>query len=58
MPYHIEHHTYPAVPFHKLPAFHQVIKAHLACTQNGYGRYHQEYVRAISEGSLNLKDPV
>lgn len=29
MPYHIEHHTYPAVPFHKLPAFHQVIHSTL-----------------------------
>ena len=22
MPYHVEHHVYPAVPFHRLPAFH------------------------------------
>ncbi|NNF79581.1 MAG: fatty acid desaturase, partial [Rhizobiales bacterium] len=58
MPYHIEHHTYPAVPFHKLPAFHQVIRNQLGCTQNSYGRYHKDYVRAISEGRLNLKDPV
>lgn len=57
MPYHIEHHTYPAVPFHKLPAFHRVIRAHLGCTQNGYGRYHRDYVRAIAEGDLNLKGP-
>ena len=46
MPYHIEHHTYPAVPFHKLPAFHQVIQAHLGCTQDGYTRFHKDYVRA------------
>ncbi len=53
MPYHIEHHTYPAVPFHKLPAFHQVIKAELGCTQEGYARFHKNYVDAISDGSLN-----
>ena len=57
MPYHIEHHTYPAVPFHKLPAFHQVIRDHLGCTQDGYGRYHKDYVEALAAGTLDLKDP-
>lgn len=52
MPYHIEHHTYPAVPFHKLPAFHVVIKDKLGCTQDGYARFHKDYVGAISEGRL------
>ncbi|MEM8688300.1 MAG: fatty acid desaturase family protein [Pseudomonadota bacterium] len=56
MPYHIEHHAYPAVPFHKLPAFHQVIKDELKCTQDGYARFHKDYVGAISDGSLQLKD--
>ncbi|MEM8645491.1 MAG: fatty acid desaturase family protein [Pseudomonadota bacterium] len=56
MPYHIEHHAYPAVPFHKLPQFHQVIKDELKCTQNGYARFHKDYVGAISDGSLALKD--
>ena len=54
MPYHIEHHTYPAVPFHKLPAFHAIIHDQLGCTQDGYGRFHADYVSAISDGSLEL----
>ncbi len=29
MPYHAEHHICPAVPFHKLPAFHREIGNHL-----------------------------
>ncbi len=56
MPYHIEHHAYPAVPFHKLPQFHQVIKDELGCTQRGYARFHKDYVGALSEGRLGLKD--
>ena len=36
MPFHVEHHACPAVPFHKLPAFHDVIRDHLAITANGY----------------------
>ncbi len=36
MPFHVEHHAYPAVPFYKLPAFHDVFRDHLAVTANGY----------------------
>jgi fatty acid desaturase len=30
MPYHAEHHLYPAVPFHRLPALHRRVRAELA----------------------------
>jgi fatty acid desaturase len=30
MPYHAEHHLYPAVPFHRLPALHRKIRVKLA----------------------------
>ena len=30
MPYHAEHHLYPAVPFHRLPALHRRVGAELA----------------------------
>ena len=36
MPYHVEHHAYPAVPFHRLPRFHEYTRAHLRHTQPGY----------------------
>ena len=29
MPYHAEHHAWPAVPFHALPALHAEMKDHL-----------------------------
>lgn len=49
MPYHIEHHAYPAVPFHKLPEFHTIAKEHLGVTADGYVRFNQSYIRAISD---------
>ncbi len=36
MPYHAEHHALPAVPFHKLPALHRILRGDLAVTANGY----------------------
>ena len=47
MPYHIEHHVYPAVPFHKLPDFHKVAKAHLGCTEDGYIRFNRAYFKSL-----------
>jgi len=39
MPFHVEHHAFPAVPFHQLPAFHEHTRQHLAHTENGYVRF-------------------
>lgn len=36
MPYHVEHHAYPAVPFHALPQLHDLLEAHLLHTARGY----------------------
>ncbi|MEO0485468.1 MAG: fatty acid desaturase [Pseudomonadota bacterium] len=44
MPYHAEHHAYPAVPFHQLPAFHAHARAHLKTTSNGYSEFVENYV--------------
>ena len=30
MPYHAEHHAYPALPFHALPAAHRILRARIA----------------------------
>ena len=48
MPYHAEHHAYPAVPFHKLPEFHQIVKRHLRETEKGYVRFHHRYAGQLS----------
>jgi len=39
MPYHAEHHAYPAVPFHLLPAFHALTRPHLAETARSHGGF-------------------
>lgn len=39
MPYHTEHHAYPAVPFHKLPEFHNFLRGHHGETERGYTRF-------------------
>ena len=44
MPYHAEHHAYPAVPFHKLPEFHAVTRKFLSQTERGYVRFHGKRV--------------
>ena len=49
MPYHCEHHSYPTVPFHQLPALHAHLKAHLLVTDKGYGRFNRDYVQSLSQ---------
>jgi len=41
MPYHVEHHAYPAVPFHALPALHPLIRAEIAELTPGYRALHR-----------------
>ena len=47
MPYHIEHHTFPQVPFHLLPEFHSRIRRHLGVTSPGYAAFATDYVDAF-----------
>jgi len=44
MPYHVEHHAYPAVPFHHLPALHDRMRAHLQVTAPGYAAFTKEFL--------------
>ena len=44
MPYHAEHHAYPAVPFHQLPALHRIAHSHLQTTERGYVRFNRRYL--------------
>ncbi len=44
MPYHVEHHVYPAVPFHQLPALHQLMKTELRETADGYAAFTKGYL--------------
>ncbi len=44
MPYHAEHHALPAAPFHRLPDLHQMVRDELRVTENGYLRFHRDYI--------------
>ena len=44
MPYHAEHHTYPSVPFHRLPLLHQLTSEYLQVCENGYWNFNREYL--------------
>ena len=41
MPYHAEHHLYPSVPFHALPALHRDVREHLRVVAPGYPAAHR-----------------
>jgi len=55
MPYHIEHHAYPAVPFYKLPEFHQFTKTHSLHLQNGYLPFNGSYLGDSWAGKLDVE---
>ncbi len=44
MPYHVEHHVYPSVPFHRLPELHQMIRQDLRVTADGYSAFTRDYL--------------
>ena len=48
MPYHIEHHTLPMVPFFRLPDLHRLVREHLGQTSNGYARFSLDYARRLT----------
>ncbi len=48
MPYHAEHHAFPAVPFHHLPALHDHMAPHLKSVSPGYAAFTADYVRDLA----------
>jgi len=47
MSYHAEHHLYPSIPFHSLPAAHAALRDRLGVIQQGYLRWHTGFVRGL-----------
>ena len=47
MPFHAEHHAYPSVPFHALPALHHHTRAYLKSTSDGYTEFARDYMRDL-----------
>ena len=47
MPYHTEHHLFPSVPFHRLPALHSLLQFQLGVVCNGYSQFHRQLTRTF-----------
>ena len=48
MPYHAEHHAFPTVPFHQLPALHALARNELKATADGYSGFHADYAARLT----------
>lgn len=57
MPYHVEHHVYPAVPFHALPALNRRIKDKLPLTADGYVAFHRDFAAGLSNNLATPRRP-
>lgn len=44
MPYHVEHHVWPTVPFHRLPEVHGLMRDELRVTAEGYAAFTKDYL--------------
>jgi fatty acid desaturase len=49
LPYHAEHHLYPSLPFHRLPAAHRLLRAHLCVVAAGYVAVQRSLYTALRE---------
>jgi fatty acid desaturase len=45
MPYHVEHHVWPTVPFHRLPEVHGLMRDELKVTADGYAAFTKSYLQ-------------
>jgi fatty acid desaturase len=51
MPYHAEHHAYPALPFHTLPAAHELLKERIAVQAEGYVAVNREILLGLRDAA-------
>jgi fatty acid desaturase len=58
MPFHAEHHMYPSIPFHRLPAAHAAIGARLGVLQQGYARWNLDFVRGLTRRRSDRSIPL
>ena len=49
MPYHAEHHAWPAVPYHALADLHALAHPHLRSTSDGYSAFAGEYLAHVQD---------
>jgi len=48
MPYHAEHHAYPAVPFHALPDLHKIMQEELKHNEHSYPSFHWSTLKNVT----------
>ena len=58
MPYHAEHHAYPAVPFHALRKLNALLAAHIVHTEQGYVASARAVLRHVQPGRDGVEHPV
>ena len=51
MPYHCEHHVFPAVPFHSLPVLSKHLIDRVNTVSDGYAQFHRGYVQSLQQVS-------
>jgi fatty acid desaturase len=56
MPYHTEHHVYPSVPFHALPALHEEMKPYLQVVEPGYLAVHRGLLSRLEREKPETSD--
>ena len=54
MNYHVEHHMFPLVPYHALPALHEAVKSDMPAPSRGLAEAYREIVPVILR---QVKDP-
>ena len=47
MPYHAEHHASMAIPFHALPAAHQLLQSRVKTQTPGYIAFHRQLLETL-----------
>lgn len=52
MPYHAEHHLYPSIPFHALPAAHEQLKEKFSHIDQGYVQVNRDIVSSFQLSEL------
>jgi fatty acid desaturase len=54
MNHHVEHHLYPQVPFHALPALSEAVRDQVPPPDPGFFRFNWEVLRVVTRRSLGL----
>ena len=49
MPFHVEHHAFPAVPFHTLPQVNSLIRSRIRKDADGYLKLHAALLRRMRQ---------